>query len=168
MADLEKYKEYKTILSVNALIWAGGKLLLIKRADNKEIDPGIYSGIGGKVEPGEDFYSALLREIKEETGLTEFKSIRPYSITQHPYPSSTAEWIGFYFIVELEEQILIPANEEGEFLWVDPKDIDSLPMVTDLKDYIKILSKNPKAFILGFFDHDDSGEITSKVKIKIL
>jgi len=168
MVDLKKYTEYSTILSVNALIWADGKLLLLKRADNKEIDPGAYSGIGGKVEPGEDFYSALLREIKEETGLTEFKSIRPYSITQHPYPPTNAEWVSLYFIVELEKQVQITGNEEGEFIWIDPKDIDSLPIVGDIRDYVKILSKNPKAFILGFFDHDSSGERTSKVKIKVL
>ena len=168
MADLKKYREYRTILSINALICAEGKLLLLKRADNKEIDPGVYAGIGGKVEPGEDFYSALLREIKEETGLTEFKSIRPYSVTQHPYPPTKAEWVNLYFFVELEKQVLIPASKEGKFFWIDPKDIDSLPMATDTKDYIKILSKNPKAFILGFFDHDNSGERTNKVKIKIL
>ena len=168
MADLKKYTEYSTILSVNALIWADGKLLLLKRTDNKEIDPGVYSGIGGKVEPGEDFYSAILREIKEETGLTEFKSIRPYSITQHPYPPTNAEWVSLYFIVELEKQVQISATEEGEFFWIDPKDIDPLPMATDTKDYIKILSKNPKAFILGFFDHDSSGKRTNKVKIKVL
>ena len=168
MVDLKKYTEYRTILSVNALIWAEGKLLLLKRADNKEIDPATYSGIGGKVEPGEDFYSALLREIKEETGLTKFKSIRPYSVTQHPYPPTNAEWVSLYFIVELEKQVKILTNEEGEFFWIDPKDIESLPMATDTKDYIKILSKNPKAFILGFFDPDSSGERTIKVKIKIL
>ena len=65
----QKYKDYKTILSVNALIWSKGKVLLLKRAETKAVDPGVYSGIGGKVEPGESVYDALIREIEEETGI---------------------------------------------------------------------------------------------------
>jgi 8-oxo-dGTP pyrophosphatase MutT (NUDIX family) len=75
MNDFSKYTDYKTVLSVNALIFCEGKILMLKRADNKKVDPGLYAGIGGKVEPHESFYAALLREIKEETGITEFESI---------------------------------------------------------------------------------------------
>jgi 8-oxo-dGTP pyrophosphatase MutT (NUDIX family) len=57
MSDLKKYTDYKTILSVNALIWCDGKVLLQKRADDKKVDPGVFSGIGGKVEPHESFYN---------------------------------------------------------------------------------------------------------------
>ena len=40
-------------------------------------------------------------------------------------------------------------------------------MPIDTKKYIKIITENPKAFIFGFFDHDDSGK-TIEEKIKIL
>lgn len=153
MSDFKKYTDYKTVLSVNALIWCNGKVLMLKRADTKKVDPGLYAGIGGKVEPHEDFYSALLREIKEETGLTEFKSIKLYSVTQHPYPPTNCEWVNLYFLVTIEKQIEIPKSEDGEFFWIDPKEVDNLPMPLDLKKYIKIISENPNAMILGYFDH---------------
>lgn len=153
----KKYKDYKTILSVNALIWCGGKVLLLRRSVTKKIDPGVYSGIGGKVEPGESIYDATLREIEEEAGLTEFESIKVFSITQHPYPPMDCEWVNFYFNVTIKTQIKISKNAEGEFFWIDPKDVETLPMVNDLKEYIKILSINPGAYILGFFDNDKRG-----------
>jgi len=49
-----------------------GYFLLIKRASNRDVNPNFWSGIGGKIEPSEinDPYSACVREIKEETGIT--------------------------------------------------------------------------------------------------
>jgi 8-oxo-dGTP diphosphatase len=163
----QKYKDYKTILSVNALIWSNGKVLLVKRSETKKIDPGVYSGIGGKVEPGESIYDALIREVEEESGIKEFESIKVYSITQHPYPPTDCEWINVYFNVKIKEQVKIPTSEEGRFDWIDPKDVDSLKMVNDLKEYVKVLAKNPDAFILGFFDNDQAGNLTGKT-IKVL
>lgn len=163
----KKYKDYKTILSINALIWCDGKILMLKRAETKTLDPGVYSGIGGKVEPGESIYDALYREVEEESGLKEFESVKVFSVTQHPYPPTDCEWINIYFNVTIKEMVNIPESDEGRFDWIDPKDVDSLPMVSDLKEYIKILSKNPEAFILGFFNNDKEGNSTEKT-IKVL
>lgn len=167
MSDFDIYTNYKTVLTVNAFIFSQGKILLLKRAANKKIDPNLYSGVGGKVEPHEDFHSALLREIEEETGLKEFKSIRLYSVTQHPYPPTDSEWVNLYFIVTIEKQIPIPKSDDGEFFWVDPKEVEKLPTAIDIKKYLQILSKNPDAFILGFFDHDQEGKLIED-KITIL
>jgi 8-oxo-dGTP diphosphatase len=162
----QKYKDYKTILSVNSFIWCKGKVLLLKRAESKSIDPGVYSGVGGKVEPGESIYDAMLREIEEETSIKKLESIKVYSVTQHPYPPTDCEWINVYFNVTIKEQLIIPESEEGTFDWIDPKDTDSLKMVSDLKEYLKILNKNPNAFILGFFNNDKNGNpIGSTTKI---
>jgi 8-oxo-dGTP diphosphatase len=162
MNDFSRYTDYKTVLTVNALISCDGKILMLKRAENKNVDPGLYSGVGGKVEPHESFHDALIREIEEETGLNKFESIRPYSVTQHPYPPTDSEWVNIYFIVNIAKQIDIQPTEDGTFHWINPQDAEKLPMVQDLKDYIKILSKNPSAFIFGFFDHDQGGKLTKK------
>ncbi len=167
MNDFKIYTDYKTVLSVNALIFSEGKILMLKRADNKKIDPGLYSGIGGKVEPHESFYDALLREIEEETGLTEFESIKPYSVTQIPYPPTDSEWVNIYFIVNIAKQVEIKTTEDGTFHWIDPKETLNLPTAEDIHDYLEILSKDPKAFIFGFYDHDKEGKLTNK-KTKIL
>ena len=167
MSDFSKYTDYKTVLTVNALIWCNGKILMLRRADTKKVDPGLYTGVGGKVEPHESFYNALVREIEEETGITKLDSIRPYSVTQHPYPPGDSEWVNIYFIVKIAKQVEVKPTEDGTFHWIDPKDIDPLPTPVDVKEYIKILSKNPDAFIFGFFDHDDEGKLIEK-NIKVL
>lgn len=45
------------------------KILLLKRAGNKKFAPGMYTGVGGKIEPGETFIDSAYRELKEETGI---------------------------------------------------------------------------------------------------
>ena len=167
MDKFQKYKDYKTILSVNALIWCKGRVLLLKRAETKSVDPGVFSGIGGKVEPRESIYDALVREIEEETGITEVESLRVYSVTQHPYPPDDSEWVNIYFIVKIANQVSIKPNENGTFHWIDPKEIDSYQTTTDTKEYIKIIFKDPNAFIFGFFDHDKEGTLINKI-IKVL
>lgn len=42
-------------------------LLILK--DKPEWQKGLYNGLGGKIEPGETQYEAMVREFKEESGL---------------------------------------------------------------------------------------------------
>ncbi|MBX9831273.1 NUDIX domain-containing protein [Candidatus Babeliales bacterium] len=46
------------------------KFLLIQRAENASFAPGHYSLIGGSLEPKETFRQALVREVREEIGVT--------------------------------------------------------------------------------------------------
>jgi 8-oxo-dGTP diphosphatase len=58
-------------LSVRALITdEQGRLLLIQRSKESKFFGGLWEVPGGKVELGETFGQALVREVKEETGLT--------------------------------------------------------------------------------------------------
>lgn len=62
-------REYpdRPILGVGAVIFFGGKVLLVKRG--KEPGYGKWSIPGGAVELGETLKEGVLREVKEETGL---------------------------------------------------------------------------------------------------
>ena len=46
-----------------------GEFLLTKRSENKSM-PGLWESTGGSVTAGEDSFSAAIREVKEETGIT--------------------------------------------------------------------------------------------------
>ena len=52
-------------LSVSAMVWRKGELLLMRRADN-----GHWGLPGGFVEVGESVAAAARREVREETGWT--------------------------------------------------------------------------------------------------
>ena len=47
-----------------------GKILLLKGSPTKPLWPNLYNGIGGHVEAGETIQQAAVRELEEETGIT--------------------------------------------------------------------------------------------------
>lgn len=66
MDDSNYHRAVQT--SVTNFLYHGDEYLFIKRSADKRIDPGRLNGIGGRVEPGENFLDAAIRETKEETG----------------------------------------------------------------------------------------------------
>lgn len=56
-----------------AVLWLvtdDGDVLLAQRAHNKETDPSVWGpSVTGRLEPGEDFNTALTREVEEELAL---------------------------------------------------------------------------------------------------
>lgn len=58
--------------AVHVLVFnAAGELLLQKRSANKDIQPGKWdTSVGGHLEPGETYFAAALREMREELGLS--------------------------------------------------------------------------------------------------
>jgi 8-oxo-dGTP diphosphatase len=61
---------YQVVPRTLILIFDGERVLLQKGSKDKKIYPGLYNGLGGHIEPGEDVLSAARRELKEESGLT--------------------------------------------------------------------------------------------------
>ena len=163
MSSLQKYLDYKNILSVTIFIRCEGKILLLKRADTKTVDPGMYTGVGGKVEPKESIWQAVFRETKQETGI-DLNPNQTYlsGIVQVPDPSVGAEWISILFNSDIAKQIAVPTTEDGEFFWIDPKEISKLPILPDVVDYLNAMSQNPKAKTLSFCDYDKNGELLKK------
>jgi 8-oxo-dGTP diphosphatase len=62
--------EYVFGLAVRALITdSDGKILILKRSVDSKTNPGKWELPGGKVDQGEPFDKAMVREVFEETGL---------------------------------------------------------------------------------------------------
>ncbi len=61
---------YRVIPRSLCFIINGEDVLLLRGGPQKRLWAGLYNGVGGHIEAGEDIYSAVLREIKEETGLS--------------------------------------------------------------------------------------------------
>ena len=70
MNDAERSRTYPTrpYLAVSAAIFRDGKVLIVRRA--RPPAQGVYTLPGGGVELGETLEEAVIREVREETGIT--------------------------------------------------------------------------------------------------
>jgi hypothetical protein len=77
------FEEFKACFKV---IEAGGGLVFNKKGDFLVIfRNGVWDLPKGKLEKGEDFQTAALREVTEETGLKELQLVDPLMSTYHTY-----------------------------------------------------------------------------------
>ena len=153
----------KTIYSVTNFIHHKDDYLFIHRINkNNKVDGGRLNGIGGKLEPGENFLQTAIRETAEETGyiVTE-KNIKLAGIVrmQEGYPDN---WMMCFFKIEVPSK-KIPigdSNHEGNLIWL-PKDkvlTSGYELVDDLHYCFKDITQNK----IPFFAHakiDDQEKI---------
>ena len=123
--------------SSGALVVYKGKILLIRR-DNKPTipNPNMWSIPGGQVEKGESFDEALVREIKEEIGITP----KNYQLLGF---FETEKQNAIYLLELTNEEIQeIKLGDEGQELkWFKPQEIADIDAVPTVKDFFQ---KNAK------------------------
>jgi 8-oxo-dGTP diphosphatase len=100
-----------------------GRLLVVRRAN--EPGRGLWSVPGGRVEPGEDDAAALVREMREETGL---------EVAPGPLVGTVAR--GPYAIADYRCTVvggaLRPGDDALDARFVDRATLRSLPLVPEL------------------------------------
>jgi len=60
-----------------------GKILILQRGKDEDVFPEIWELPSGKREFFEDSQTSLIREIKEETGLSKIKIIMPFYVFEY-------------------------------------------------------------------------------------
>lgn len=122
----------KTVLTTICYIEKDGKTLMLYRNKKKnDVHEGKYVGIGGKFEFGETPEECIIREIKEETGLT-VNSLRYHGLISFPKFANDDNWYMFIFSCrdfegEVPEDRLDDCPE-GRLLWVDNAKVMDLNM----------------------------------------
>jgi 8-oxo-dGTP pyrophosphatase MutT (NUDIX family) len=122
MSDFEKYSN-KVQRAVTLFLHCGDDYLFVKRNKSKRIDPGRLNGIGGRLESGENFLEAAIRETKEESGyIVTTKDIKLAGVVtlQGGYE---VDWMMCFFKIQVptKKLNLNPKTEDGELIWL-PKD----------------------------------------------
>jgi 8-oxo-dGTP pyrophosphatase MutT (NUDIX family) len=119
-----KMENYKHTLSVTAVVENSGRFLFIKRPGNLGNFPDKWVFPGGKVEHGEDVIQALIRELKEETGLdfsTEIAFLSAYQFSRSEDNSSSQ---GLVFLVRaLNTDLKVDTESIAHHRWIEPSEI---------------------------------------------
>lgn len=119
-------------LTVLCLIHKGDSYLLQDRVKN---DWRGYTLPGGHIEPGESIVEAVIREMKEETGL-DIKQPRLCGVKQ--FPIEGGRYIVFLFETEQFEGVL-NSSDEGVMHWVNAEDLSSVNLVNDFDDLLEVM-----------------------------
>ena len=102
-----------------------GALLLQKRSDDKDIQPGRWdTSVGGHVDYGETIDHALRREAAEELGLTDFD---PVMLTPYVFQSSVERELvnPFIAVVSRDYPFVFQQEEISEIAFWTPAEIDA-------------------------------------------
>lgn len=122
-------------VAVAALLIKDDEILLLKRADDDKINPGMWSFPGGKVEKGETLKKALHRELKEETSLQGVVQDLIYATTIF-YGERQLVLLHYKMIPKGEKVRL--SKEHSDFKWVKINELNQHldPVILrDLKQY---------------------------------
>ncbi len=118
------------------MIYDGDQILVQNRT--KSDWPGL-SFPGGHVEQGESLTESVIREIREETGLT----------ISHPVLCGVKDWsnedgsrymVLFFKANEFSGELT--SSEEGEMQWVRVSEIDNLPLGLDFREMLEIFQRD--------------------------
>jgi 8-oxo-dGTP diphosphatase len=90
---------------------------------------------GGHVERGESIVDAVIREMKEETGLT---ISNPKLCGVKQFPINDGRYIVFLFTADKYTGELI-SSDEGTMHWVDKDELSSVNTVSDLNELLQVM-----------------------------
>lgn len=124
-------------LTVLCLIHKDGSFLL---QDRVKKDWRGYTLPGGHVEPGESIVDAVIREMKEETGLM-ICNPRLCGIKQFPIENSGKEdgrYLVFLFETDKYEGN-ITSSEEGQMHWVKKEELKQVNLVNDFEELLEVM-----------------------------
>lgn len=125
--DADAPRANSIVVAVTAFIQdASGRLLMIRRTDNE-----LYAIPGGAQEVGETISQTVVREVREETGITVDVTgfIGVYSDPGHLIAFSDGEVrqeFSLCFRARPVEGELRTSSESKEVLWVEPAGLDDL------------------------------------------
>lgn len=136
------------------------EVLLLKGAPNKRLWANRYNGLGGHIEADEDIYSAALREVDEETGLTPDSLTLRAIINIDTGSDENGQRPGvlvFVFWGESATRQIRPMHE-GTPEWLPFEALASLPLVDDLYELIPRICV-PGSLVFGHYSPQPDGTL---------
>lgn len=133
-------------LTVLCLIRDGSRILLQNRVKNDWCG---YTLPGGHIEPGESVVEAVIREMREETGLT---VIRPHLCGIKQFPIEAGRYLVFLFTAD-EFTGELRSSVEGAVEWIERERLPELPTVKDFAQLLSVMEDESRTE----FQYETSG-----------
>ena len=126
-----------------------GNVLVQNRRDPNW--PGIVFP-GGHVEPGETFVGSVIREVREETGIT---VLNPRLCGVKQFHTRAGERYIVFFFKATEFEGTLQSSDEGEAMWIPRSELFDHNCVDGLEDMIKLF-ENDHFSELFYHSHDEA------------
>jgi len=112
-------------LTMRGLLKQNDKILILKRHPDSRTNPNCWELVGGKVDPGEDFDKAIIREFKEETNL-KIKIRDLVGAVQEDFPQKRT--VALVMNVEFISGELKISDEHVDWKWATMDEIKELKL----------------------------------------
>jgi 8-oxo-dGTP pyrophosphatase MutT (NUDIX family) len=131
------------------IVHRDGKTLLLHRRGDLALHPGLWGLPGGGLEKGEDLDDALVREVREETGLpvrvgrsvdTWFQINTLNSGERVPFVIAC-----FECLTRSTKEPILDKAEHTEYVWSTPEDLAKYPMLPRVQRAVKGFFSNRHA-----------------------
>lgn len=124
-------------MAAHGLIHKKDQYLVTRRSALNDYMPFKWDIPGGFVESGETIENALIREVKEETGLI-VKVLSPlYIYSNLSQLPNKQVFQAIYLCDFLDGTIILNPDEHDLFVWIDKAEISKLDTIAFLEDFLR-------------------------------
>ena len=148
-------KQLATITNM-CLVYSGDKILVQER--NKKDWPGLTFP-GGHVEKGENFIASVIREVKEETGLTIYDPLL-CGMEEYKADNNDERYLMLFYKTDKFEGEL-KSSKEGKVFWINKDALLKYELSLDLDRIYKIMTDDSLSELIYEYRN---GEYISYIK----
>lgn len=150
----------KTVAATLCYVRCEGRTLMLHRnKKDGDVHKGKWNGLGGKFDAGESPEECVIREIREESGLT-LLDPRLRGVLTFPAFKNGEDWLVFVYTATRFEGGLIPCAE-GDLEWVEDSRLMGLPLWEG--DLIFLPWLDQERFFSGKFVYRDGRLVSHQV-----
>jgi 8-oxo-dGTP diphosphatase len=153
------------VICANVFIRRDNKYLVLRRSIQKRFAPGVVHPVGGKVDLNEDPYTAAIREVLEETGVT-VKNVKLEAVINEiaPPPDHTYNWLIFHFSADYDSGE-VSRTEEGELVWLSSDQIKGEKLFQSVRPLINQILDPKLGTAFATFGYNKQDEIDDSASI---
>ncbi|MEM7435323.1 MAG: NUDIX domain-containing protein [Myxococcota bacterium] len=109
---------------MTVLVFRGDRILAMKRAAAASAGAGVWEGVSGRVEPGEDPLAAARREVIEESGLS--VSLLPRPVDTYAARRNQDPMTVLVFRAAYDGGIVTLSHEHDDYRWCTVDEFNEL------------------------------------------